>query len=87
MEYQNEKLPYTKTSISLNNEVMKKIDEFCNQNGLNRSAGIAVLVNQAFQYQEQLKTVADFNKNFDKYMGELKEVYTGVLKLNDKPKK
>ena len=80
MEYEKTKRRSTKTSLSLCDEVIDKIDAFCAENGLNRSAGIAVLVNQAFQYQEQIKQVAEFNKNFNQYMGELKKVAEGIEK-------
>lgn len=67
MEYQNEnskKKKTIKTSISLAEDVMKKVDEYCEENYLNRSVAITVLLNEAFKAREQQKIM---NKFLDKF--------------------
>lgn len=78
MEYDDKKP--LKTTISLTPLVMKRVDEYACKLGINRSATIAVLVNQAFDYQDQVKQVAEFNKNFASYEEELKKVVKGITK-------
>ncbi len=66
MEYQNEigkKKRTIKTSISLAEDVMKKVDEYCEENYLNRSVAITVLLNEAFKAREQREIM---NKFLDK---------------------
>ena len=78
MEYQSDK--FLKTSISLSPKIMQKVDEYAADLGLSRSATIAVLVNQAFDYQEQVKQVAEFNKNFGKFSEDMKKAIGGLKK-------
>ncbi len=76
---------YVKTSISLAPHLMKKVDDYASELGISRSNAMAVLVKQAFDYQEQIKTVSDFTKSMPKLMEELKEV-GGKLEKNAKSK-
>ena len=78
MEYDGNKP--LKTTISLSPKIMEKVDSYSEELGLNRSATIAVLVNQAFSYQEQVKEVAEFNKNFASYSEEMKKAIGGLNK-------
>ncbi len=81
MKYQNSKEgELVRTSICLNKQVIEKIDEHAALLGINRSAAISVLVQQAFAYQEQIKTVNEFNKNFGGYLEELKSIAGGINK-------
>ena len=73
-----------KTSVSLSPKVVEKIDSYAEELGLNRSATISVLVNQAFNYQEQVKEVAEFNKNFAKYSEDMKKALGGLKKVGKK---
>ena len=79
MEYDDNKP--VKTSVSLSPKIVKKIDDYAEVLGLNRSATISVLVNQAFSYQEQVKEVAEFNKNFEKYSEDMKKAIGGLKKV------
>lgn len=79
MEYDGNKP--LKTTISLSPKIMEKVDCYAEELGLNRSATISVLVNQAFSYQEQIKEVADFNKNFEKYSDDMKKAIGGLKKV------
>lgn len=70
-----------KTTISLSPKIMEKVDSYAEELGLNRSATISVLVNQAFSYQDQVREVAEFNKNFASYSEDMKKAIGGLNKL------
>lgn len=70
---------YVKTSVSLAPHLMDKVDAYAAELGINRSAAMATLVKQAFDYQESMKQVADFNANFKEYEKVLLE---GLKNLN-----
>ena len=60
-------------------KLMDKVDAYAAELGINRSAAMATLVKQAFDYQESMKQVADFNANFKEYEKVLLE---GLKNLN-----
>ena len=55
-----------KTSISLAPQIMERVDAYANEMGLGRSGAMAVLIKQAFEYQEQLTVAKGF---LEKYRG------------------
>lgn len=81
MKYQEDnKRELIRSSICIEKELMDKVDEYSKKLCTTRSATIAVLINQAFDYQEQMKAVNEFNKNFGGYLEELKSIAGGLKK-------
>ena len=76
---------FVKTSISLAPHLMDKVDAYAADLGVNRSAAMAMLVKQAFDYQEQVKVIADFTKKVPALMEEMEKV-KGEINKNGKTK-
>lgn len=81
MKYQNDnKRELVKSSICIDKDIMDKVDAYSKKLGTTRSATISVLINKAFEYDEQVKAVNEFNKNFGGYLEELKSIAGGINK-------
>lgn len=79
MKYQNDnKRELVKSSICIDKDIMDKVDAYSKKLGTTRSATISVLINKAFEYDEQVKAVNEFNKNFGGYLEELKSIAGGI---------
>jgi metal-responsive CopG/Arc/MetJ family transcriptional regulator len=74
---------YVKTSISLAPHLMSKVDAYADELGINRSNAMAILIKQAFDYQEQMKTISDFTKQMPTMVEEMKKI-EGKLSRNAK---
>ena len=72
---------FVKTSISLAPQIMEKVDNYAADLGINRSAALSMLIKQAFDYQEQVKTIADFTNKIPALVEEMKKVQ-GEIKKN-----
>lgn len=76
---------FVKTSISLAPHLMEKVDNYAADLGINRSAALSMLIKQAFDYQDQVKTIADFTEKMPVLFEEMKKV-KGELEKNGKTK-
>lgn len=47
----------TRVNLNLNDELLKKIDDYAKNNGLNRTSAISVLCGQQLDFQEGLKAM------------------------------
>lgn len=65
---------YVKTSISLAPHLMEKVDDYAAELGVGRSGAIAFLLKQAFDYQEQTKSIQEFAMKMPDLIEEMKKV-------------
>ena len=55
----------TRVNFNINNDVLKKVDDFASENGINRTSAFAVIVSTYFRQEEAIKAINNASKFAD----------------------
>lgn len=47
----------TRVNFNINNEVLKKVDDFASENGINRTSAFSVIVSTYFRQEDAVKAI------------------------------